>query len=193
MQCDGADLDQLNARFAELEAEGLGRLRQEGFPQSDVELVRVAGMRYVGQSYEVDTPIPAGTLDADAVAQIKRDFNVVHAREHGVSSEEFAIAFVNLRVTAIGKVEKPDPRKSFSQSNGSENGGGGSARKGTRRVYFDGAFVESTVYDGVRLTADVELEGPAIIEYADAEIVVPPRMNVRTDDASNVILTAAAV
>jgi N-methylhydantoinase A len=95
-------------------------------------------------------------------------------------------------VTAIGWVETPDVRASFAR-NGTGNGHAGLAQKGTRRVYFDGAFVESAVYNGALLTTDAELEGPAIIEYADAEIVVPPRMTVRTDDASNVILTAAAV
>jgi N-methylhydantoinase A len=188
MPCDDADLGQLNARFAELEAEGLGRLKQEGFSEDDVELTRTAGMRYVGQSYEVDTPIRAGTLDAASVEQIKRDFNLEHEREHGVSSNEFAIAFVNLRVTAIGKVDKPDPREGF----GRKDRDTGDAHKGTRNVYFDGAFVESSVYDGALLGSQDEFEGPAIIEYADAEIVVPPRMTVRTDDASNVILTAAA-
>jgi N-methylhydantoinase A len=42
MACDGADLDQLNARFADIENEGLGRLHQEGFADEDVELVRTA-------------------------------------------------------------------------------------------------------------------------------------------------------
>ena len=186
MPCDDADLEQLNTRFAELEAEGLGRLKQEGFSEDDVELTRTAGMRYVGQSYEVDTPIQAGMLDAASVEHIKRDFNVEHERENGVSSNEFPIAFVNLRVTAIGEVDKPDPREGFGRK------GTGDAHKGTRSVYFDGAFVESSVYDGALLESQDEFEGPAIIEYADAEIVVPPSMKVRTDDASNVILTAAA-
>jgi N-methylhydantoinase A len=188
MPCDDADLKQLNARFSELEAEGFGRLKQEGFSEDDVELTRTAGMRYVGQSYEVDTTIRAGALDAASVEEIKRDFNVEHEREHGVSSNDFAIAFVNLRVTAIGKVDKPDPREGF----GRKDRGTGDAQKGTRSVYFDGAFVESSVYDGALLGSQDEFEGPAIIEYADAEIVVPPGMTVRTDDASNVILTAAA-
>jgi N-methylhydantoinase A len=189
MPCEGADLGQLNARFADLESEGLGRLQQEGFADKDVELVRTAGMRYVGQSYEVDTPIPAGPIDLETIELIKEHFNIVHEREHGVASSEFTIAFVNLRVTAVGRVEKPDIWKSFANG----GAGNGDVRKAGRRVYFDGEFVDSAVYDGAHLEAGSEVEGPAIIEYADSEIIVPPRMTARTDKARNVVLSAPAL
>jgi N-methylhydantoinase A len=46
------------------------------------------------------------------------------------------------------------------------------------------------VFDGAHLEAGSEVEGPAIIEYADSEIIVPPRMTARTDKARNVVLSA---
>ena len=99
--------------------------------------MRSAGMRYVGQSYEVDTPVPSGSLDAEALADIQQEFNHVHEREHGVYSDEFPIAFVNLRITAVGKTRKPDVRAHFIDGSRS---GDGKATTVKRNIYFDGEF-----------------------------------------------------
>ena len=186
MPCDGADLKTLNQKYSELEREGAERLSAEGFADTGLDIIRTAGLRYVGQSYEVDTPIPSGTLDEPAIDQIKRDFNVVHEQEHGVASTEFSVAFVNLRVTAIGRVNKPDFDTLFVNGKTPTTG---SEVKGRRRVYFDGQFVEASVYDGGSLEVDAELDGPAIIEYQDSEVVVPPGMAVHTDRARNVVIS----
>jgi N-methylhydantoinase A len=187
MPCDGADLSYLNQRFSQLEEEALARLAEEGFSRSEVDLVRTAGMRYIGQSYEVDTPIPSGELTEQALTQIVADFHRVHQREHGVSSEQFPTAFVNLRVTAIGKVEKLDLRSNLGTV--ATANGHGPTTKAQRQVYFEGAFVDCPVYDGHQLHAQAQLDGPAIVEYADSEIVVPPGAKARTDEGRNLIIS----
>ena len=57
----------LNDAFAALEADVRRLLEADGIAPADVALDRSAQMRYVGQSYEVTTPVPAGELDAAAV------------------------------------------------------------------------------------------------------------------------------
>lgn len=108
MPCEGVDLAALNERPAALDAEGVGRLEADGFAAEEITLTRTAGIRYVGQSYEVDTPLPAEELDADAVRTVAEEFNACHLREHGVASEEFPAAFVNLRASVSGAVPKPE-------------------------------------------------------------------------------------
>ena len=92
MACEQADLAALNDQLGALDGEGTARLEAEGFPAAEIVLTRSAGMRYVGQSYEVDTPLPAGELDADAVRAVAAEFNACHLREHGVASDDFAAA-----------------------------------------------------------------------------------------------------
>ena len=67
-------------------------------------------MRYIGQSYDVATPVPSGPLSAESIAHIKAEFNRAHEREYGVYSETFGIAFVTLRVTGVGATTKPTPQ-----------------------------------------------------------------------------------
>lgn len=66
-------------------------------------------MRYVGQSYEVETPIPGGVLTADQLPLIEKEFHACHLKEFGVSSDDFDPAFVSFGVAAIGPMEDPPP------------------------------------------------------------------------------------
>lgn len=188
MACDGADLAVLNAKYKELEDSSLAMLEGEGFAREQVEIIRTAGMRYVGQSYEVSTPIPAEAIDSDSLRDIVASFHVVHRQEHGVASDIFGVAFVNLRVTAVGKVEKPE-LDTLNLSRGVVGVTGDSPSKGSRDVYFDGRFVSATILRGDMLLPGYVVEGPSIIEYADAEIVVPPSMTAQTDAHGNVLIT----
>jgi N-methylhydantoinase A len=147
-------------------------------------------MRYVGQSYEVTTPVPSGTLDDGAVAGIADAFHGVHEREYGVSSDTFAVAFVTLRVTGLGRTEKPDSGEleAALRSGVARNGDG--SLKERRPVYFDGRHHDVDVHDARLLRPDEQIAGPAIIEQQDGVIVLPPGSTARADRYENVLITS---
>jgi N-methylhydantoinase A len=180
------DVAALNDAFAGLEADVRRLLEADGIAPADVALDRSAQMRYVGQSYEVTTPVPAGELDAAAVEDIAREFHVVHEREYGVASDTFPVAFVTLRVTGIGRTSKPSS-EDLAGAIGTDGAGNGS-RKERRRVYFGGRHYEVDVYDVHQLSVDQEIAGPAIIEQPDGVIVLPPGSVGRADRFDNVLM-----
>jgi N-methylhydantoinase A len=151
-------------------------------------------MRYVGQSYEVTTPVPSGRLEAADVEALGGAFNEVHEREYGVASSDFPVAFVTLRVTGIGRTTKPqaDELAAALGAHRTESNGSGSV-KGQRRAYFGGEHHEVEVHDVTRLAPDQEISGPAIIEQADGVIVVPPGSRARADRFDNVTISPAEV
>ena len=59
-----ADLAMVNELYTALEAQAVSLLAADGVTPDRIELVRSAQMRYVGQSYEVETPMPAESLSA---------------------------------------------------------------------------------------------------------------------------------
>jgi N-methylhydantoinase A len=183
------DVGELNAAFAELEREVVALLEADGVDRADVTLDRSAQMRYVGQSYEVTTPVPAGELDAGAVDAIADAFNGVHEQEYGVSSDTFTVAFVTLRVTGIGRTEKPDPEGLSAAMVASASGNGAGSLKERRSAYFDGQQHEVDIHDASRLTAGQTIAGPAIIEQADGVIVLPPGAVGEADRYDNVLIT----
>lgn len=165
-----ADLDRVNAILDDLEARAKKELMAQGFSnEAEIQISRSAQMRYVGQSYEVDTPLPNGRLTAEHLPGIEDAFHGVHLQEFGVSSDDFAPAFVSFSVTAIGGMDDPPPVELHYSTDDSV------ALKGRRTVYFDGEWHDCEVYDGEALTTHHRISGPAIVEYDHACTVLPPR------------------
>jgi N-methylhydantoinase A len=189
---DGLAVGALNDAFDALGAEVRALVGADAAAGADVSLERSAQMRYVGQSYEVTTPVPDGRLDEAAVAAVAAEFNAVHQREYGVASDDFPVAFVSLRVTGIGATPKPEPELlADALGAGAERANGGS-RKASRRAYFDGAHHDVDVHDVERLVAGQRIDGPAIIDQPDGVIVVPPGAVARADRFDNVTITPDA-
>ena len=179
---EGTNLARLNFLYAQLEGQGRQLLAQEATQQGQVSVSRSAQMRYVGQSYEVETPVPDGQLTAAALPQIVQNFHHEHEREYGVASEQFAPAFVSLGVTVVGHNEKPPIVQVHTASEKNP-------RKGERRVYFSGHWLPTAVYDGELLTQGFTLRGPTIVEYAHACAVLPPDTTAVVDGLENLVIS----
>jgi len=167
---DEVDPGELERRFAELEA---GAATQLG-PGAGPDLTRQADLRYRGQSFELTVPA-AG--DPDALAG---RFHAEHARRHGWSLEEEAIELVNLRVTATLPVAKPALREPPARPPAA-----GPAR---RRASFDGRWREVDVHGRATLGAGSRVQGPSIVEFAEATCVVRPGWHGLVDEAGTLVL-----
>ena len=175
-----ADLAMVNGLYTELEAQAVRLLAADGVTRDRIELVRSAQMRYVGQSYEVETPMPAAALRAADVPDIVAHFHRHHEREYGVSSSDFAPAFVSVGVTAIGRMDAPPPV--------TIGGNGGAPVKGERSIYFNRQWHLSKVYDGHALAPAAKVSGPCIVEYEHACAVLPPNAQASVDSYGNLII-----
>lgn len=182
-----ADLAALNRAYADLEQEVLELMAREGVESETIVLERSAQMRYVGQSYEVTTPVPAGELDSAAVEQIIENFHREHEREYGVFSASFDVAFVTLRVTGTGVVAKPEASVLASSLAHQQNGHQGSLKE-TRGVYFAGTTHDAEIHDADLLVPGQVIAGPAVIEQADDAIVLPPGTTAEVDQYRNVVV-----
>ncbi|NTB82603.1 hydantoinase/oxoprolinase family protein, partial [Agrobacterium tumefaciens] len=182
-----ADLRKVNEILDDLEVRARKELLQQGFAnEQEIEIVRSAQMRYVGQSYEVDTPLPSGVLTVDHLPGIESEFHGVHLQEFGVSSDDFAPAFVSFSVTAIGRMDDPPPVEVHYSADDK------AALKGRRDVYFDGKWINCDVFEGEALTTHHRIEGPAIIEYDHACTVLPPKTHAHVNAMGALIIEIEA-
>ena len=175
------DLERLNATYAELEQTALDRLARDNVDAGNAALHRTAQMRYVGQTYEIETPIPEGPLSRDSLAEIAAAFHAAHKQEHGVSSDIFEPAFVSLSVAATAPTAAVP---AYTRPAG-ENV---VAMKNTRPVYFAGEWLDCPVYNGQILAPGHRTEGPAILEYLDSVAVLPPGARATVDSHGNLII-----
>ncbi len=183
-----ADLDLVVVQklYDDLQAHAASVLDREGFPQSQHRFVRTADLRYCGQAFEVRVGVPSAPLDevtADAVANA---FHDAHEQLYGYSfrgNDRQPVEWVNLRVSGIGPIDRPQLREIEAGDGNVER-----SRTGTRRVFFD-EYVETPIYWRPDLRRDDVLVGPAIVEEFGATVPIHPGFRARVDRLGNLVVT----
>ncbi len=105
----------LRTAYADLTAQARDALLREGFAEDDHVFARTADLRYFGQAFEVRVPVPDGDLDRAALDVVAATF---HAEHRGLYGYDFAgdpsqqVEWVNLRVSGIGPITRPEIRRS---------------------------------------------------------------------------------
>jgi N-methylhydantoinase A len=148
--------------------------------------VRYLDIRYVGQHHEVTVEIPSGVpIGEQHLPVIAEAFHRAHEKLYTYSTPENPLEVMNLRVTAVGHVDKTGlfehPVKGRDPSG---------ALKGTRKLHFPETcgFVEVPVYSRDRLAPGNRIPGPAVIEERITTVVVHPGWNSRIDSFENVVM-----
>jgi N-methylhydantoinase A len=183
----GITPEHLQPLFAELEELANSALEQDGVPPAHRAVKRTADLRYEGQAYEVNVPVPGGTLDKAAIEATLKHFHELHQQLYAHSNPERAVEFVSGRASAVGLTSAPEMRKKNA-------GSGPPAPKERRSVYFDSArgFEDTAVYDRVALNPGCALDGPMIVEQIDTTVVVLPGQKISVDDFGNLLILTGA-
>jgi N-methylhydantoinase A len=159
-----------------LRAAGEAALRREAVEPAAMRFLWQVDMRYAGQSFELAVPLPDGPLAARAVADAVAAFHSEHDRAYGYYAPTEPVEWVNLRLTALGAIPKPQMLSLDSQQPKA-------AQKACRPVYFAEAngYVDCPVYDRYRLGKGCVLDGPAIVEEMDSTTTIHPGFQARVD------------
>ncbi|MBT7136738.1 MAG: hydantoinase/oxoprolinase family protein, partial [Rhodospirillaceae bacterium] len=159
-------------------------LNEDAIADEQREYLRTADMRYVGQAYEVNVPVPDGPVNKELIAAIVLRFHDEHQRQFAHSSMSDPVELVNLRMIAMGRVEALELSKN-------ETASGDSAPVSHREVYFEESdgFVSCPIYERYALKTGTEINGPAILEQLDCTTVVHPGQGVCVDEWGNLIIS----
>jgi N-methylhydantoinase A len=185
----GIDLAAFNEVIRQVEARALSELLSMRVERGRATLLRQLDVRYVGQHHEVTIDIPHGqAIRAEHLPGIAEAFHRAHERLYTYATPENPLEVMNLRVTAVGAVDKAELTR-----RGLAAGGEQKARKGERQAWFAeaGGFLSVPVYDRERLAPGHRLPGPAIVEERITTVVVHPGWALRVDEYENLLLEAA--
>ncbi len=152
----------IQERFSELEREGLEELVADGVLEKDISFERAVDFRYHGQEYVLTIALPPGLID---LAKIRASFDDAYSRQYGHNNPESRVEMTNLRVAALGKLNRPPA---------SEPGDFGAAPERIRSVYFFGKAVPTAVLQRTAVGPNETVHGPSIIEEGTATTLVPP-------------------
>ncbi|HEY2857513.1 MAG TPA: hydantoinase/oxoprolinase family protein, partial [Terracidiphilus sp.] len=157
--------------FTEMEAvarDDFAREGMEGVSQRSVD------MRYRGQGYEIN--VPHG-------AEMAAAFHDLHRRRYGFASESRLMEIVTVRV----RMTAASPAFEQMRDDVCE-GDGRQAMTGTRPVYFEGAAVETRVYEREQLRAGDTFAGPAVVTEYSSATLLPPGDVLRVDELRNLVI-----
>jgi N-methylhydantoinase A len=180
------DLARVQSVFGDLEGQAQAALDGEGFGRDEQRMQRTADLRYVGQAFEVRVPVADGGLDRASAEDVAQAFHAAHRQLYGydfADDPRQAVEWVNLRVSGIGPIRRPDIVALPSKDGGIER-----AVTGSRRVFFDD-WVDTPTYNRPGLAPGDVVRGPAIVEEFGSTVPVHPGFAVTVDAYGNLLLT----
>jgi N-methylhydantoinase A len=168
----------LESMLSELEADGRKQLEGEGLVHGDVDSIRTAELRYVGQDHPLAVEFPAAGNGAGAngsrdFIRLAEDlFHEKHRRLYGFQRDDTPVELVRLQVSVIGRT-----------STLGDAGSGPKLPKRTkepdatamRAVHCEGDARDASIFTRDELSPADRISGPSVVEEGGSTTYVPPR------------------
>lgn len=163
VRAKAAELDGL---FAELEETARADFHAQSAGEEPT-LRRLVAMRYQGQNYEQEVPVPPGVIDEGVLAALYVEYGRLYEGFYGYRLDGIPIELVRLSVVATGAARQ------FGRLPGVPDAEPGPPV--ARQVFFPGhGFLDTAIVRRESLAPGDSLAGPAIVEFMDSTAVVPP-------------------
>jgi N-methylhydantoinase A len=174
---DAADPAQVQSVLDGLMATGAERLTRDGFPRERHQFRRAILARYVGQSSEIEVPLP----DGDLLSGFAELFGREHERNYGFRAPpDEPVELMGLSVIARGISERPRLPDSIPPAE--------TATPASRRAWFpDAGWIDTPVVSRAQLTT-AKRSGPLIVQEYDATCLVPRGTTAALDAFGNIRL-----
>ena len=187
---NGLDAATLDRRMVADATEARAVVDGAGLPVERVDLQWSLDMHYVGQTHTVAVPLDAALENGStgiSEDRVRAAFERAYQEAFSRLLPGVPARIVNLRTAAIGRrpvfpleTLAPGPDASLD-----------AARRGSRPVWFAGAWHQAAVWERLLLPVGAELHGPAVLEQPDATTVIDPGLLARVDRFGNVVVERA--
>lgn len=191
IQSSPFNLKHVNKILLELGQNASTQMKQDGVSSSKIHLSFSIDMRHRGQINEVEVELPPFSVRArpqltkaglDALNQLfYTRYEAIYGR--GSSYGNARLEMVTFRVRARSATQelelKRSPRKRQTMPN--------AALSGHRQVYWSdlSKSIKTPIYNGALLNNGLLVDGPAVVETTDTNIVVQPKQQLRVDALGN--------
>jgi len=184
---DGLNVTSLDQRMVSVGEELRAVVLDAGITVERVDILYELDMHYLGQTHTVAVPLPVtfgenGTGITEAA--IRSVFEKTYQATFGRLLPGIAVRIVSLRTAAIGRRPPFDLAVFAPGSDASV----AKAAMGTRPVWTDGKWQEAKIWSRLDLPVGAVVEGPAVLEQADATTFLEPGLQGRVDRLGNVIV-----
>jgi N-methylhydantoinase A len=187
VRVESVEPEAVDRLYSEMEEEAVREFEPLGLAREDLTFARTAEMRYVGQFHEVEIEFPGGPVTAKTIETALALLHAKHEDLFTFSMPWVPAQFLTFRLVATAA------RTTFELRGGPEaEVDASTAIRRSRVCYWQGAAVDTPVYDGTLVRPGHVLHGPAIVEERTTTIVVPEGFVCGMDERRNYVLQKAA-
>ena len=180
---ENLDWDRLNRLFRDMEEEAMAQIVEAGADPATVTMRRRADMRYSGQGFEIDVPVPDGEMDGSAANVMRQSFLDKYQELFGRQIGDLPIEALTWRIFASGPT--PNVELNFAGQQIDEE----PSDKGERQVYFpETGYATCKIYNRYALKPGDSFRGPAVIEERESTAVAGPDTTVSIDKYLNLVI-----
>lgn len=177
-----AQLEKLNQAdidswFAQVEARARETLSDVESDVLEIKTVRSAGVRYLGQGYEVSVSLPK-------LSELPDRFRKEYQRLYGPRGDDAPLEVIDIRATVVGTTRKMD-FKWIGESKAAPS-------KTLRKVDLFGREYEFPVYIRSKMPPGWRATGPFIVDQPDTTCVVTPGWSGEVDPIGTLHLRKGA-
>ncbi|OZI18794.1 hypothetical protein CAL26_13950 [Bordetella genomosp. 9] len=176
----------MSDRFAEMRGRLDAALARDGVEPPRRAFHYYADLRYQGQFHVITTVLDASDKGSWDLATVADRFHAKHRQAYGHSDPDSAIEIVNLRLEAVGSVDKPSFQRVAARASGEPR------PWSTRNIVVEkgGRRRPCPVYRRADLLPGHELRGPAIVTQSDTTILLLPEQSAQIDDYGVIRITS---
>jgi N-methylhydantoinase A len=186
---DSLDVAALDSRMVASGRKARDVVAAAGLAMQRIDVHYELDMHYIGQTHTVSVPLAATLGEASTgvcVDGVRAAFEASYQASFSRLLPGIPVRIVNLRTTGIG-LRPPFDLAALAPREGSLE----AAARGNRRVWFDGGWQATKIWDRMSLPVGARLAGPAVIEQNDATTVLDPGLVAEVDSLGNLLVTRA--
>jgi N-methylhydantoinase A len=163
----------------DLVASGIDDLKAQGYTRN-IDVHRSVELRYLGQNYELEVPVPFDRFDDATTPKVWEAFHQLHQARFGFNIPREIIEVITLKATVVSLTEKP----AFATI----ARGKGAKPIARRTVVFAQGTLDTPVYDRATLGEGDAITGPAVIEEPASVTVLNPGRKLVVDAYGNLLI-----
>ena len=184
VKLDNPDYSAINAEWRKLEEKAYEDNAGKGIGKENVYFSHYLDMRYTGQDHTVKVRVPDEDICADNLGVFIEAFHKEHEQKYSFRLDDSGVEIVNIHLASFGRVEKTPIKEIKAQPYTLEE-----AVLEVRPVVFEGCGkMDTKIYSREKLSPDMKISGPAIIEEVSASTVIYPEMSASIDKYGDIII-----
>jgi N-methylhydantoinase A len=179
------DPERVNSLLARLEERAVQDLDKRGAPSVQTTLARSLEMRFRHQVHQVKVPAPNGRLGERELREVTERFIALYEQSFGSGTAAMEAGVEILTFHVVATTHRVPLNLTEAKPEGEDSS---AARSGSRKVYFEGGFVDTPIVEHSKLRPGNRVVGPAILEGMNTTMPLHPGQELKVDAFHNLVI-----